>query len=116
MKVKNLVSTDASDGVFTTISGSLNTRLLFVVSLYRSLVQNMDDAGLRYIHSQVRQEFCINKDRYQDWFFHRIGAKIRDVFRLSIIQVTPVPFNCIRLSQMGISLLNSMEVDVYFFR
>ena len=36
-----MVVTDAIYGVFTTISGIFNARLLFGVPLYRSIVQHM---------------------------------------------------------------------------
>ena len=69
------------------ISGIFNTILWFGVPLYRSLVQQMDNAGLISPHSQVWHEVSINKARYHNWFFHRRGEQVREVFRLYSIQV-----------------------------
>ena len=78
MKVKNMVSTNASDGVFNTIGGSFDARLLFGVPLYRGIVQNMDNSSLRYSRSQVRHEVSIKKTVIRTGFYigggHECGS------------------------------------------
>ena len=69
--------------------------------LYRILVQRMDNYGLRYPHSRVRNEVCINKDSDQHWFIHRRWARVREVFRLSSIKVAPVPFNPLKIMKIS---------------
>ena len=88
-----MVSTDASSVVFTNTIESFNARLLFGVPLYSSLVQHMDNYGMRYPHIQVLHEVRINSARYRYWFAHRRGSQVREVFSFSSIQVAPVPFN-----------------------
>ena len=71
----------------------------------------MYNVSLRSPHSQVRHEVFINKASDQDWFAHGKGARVREVFRLSSIQIATVPFNrleilirghfCIELDRSG---------------
>ena len=96
-----MVVTDAICRVFTTISVIFNSRLLFGVPLYRSLAQQMDNAGLIYSRSQICHEFFINKSRYQYWFDYKRLAQVRYVFKFSIIQVALVPFNSLKILIRG---------------
>ena len=96
-----MVSTDASSVVFTNTIESFNARLLFGVPLYSSLVQHMANYGMRYPHIQVLHEVCINSARYRYWFAHRRGARVREVFSFSSIQVAPVPFNPLKIRISG---------------
>ena len=68
-----MISTDARGGIFNTISDSFNAILLLGVPLYRSLVQQMDNSGLRSPLSQVRHEVHTNKSSDHDWFAHWRG-------------------------------------------
>ena len=94
-------STDASGGIFTTISDIFNAILLFGVPLYRILVRQMDISGLISPRSQVLNKVCINKASGQDWFVHSRGARVREVSRFSKIQVAPVTLNCLKILIIG---------------
>ena len=65
--------------------------------VYRSLFQQMGIAIQRSPYSQVRHEVCINKYIYQGWFAHKREEQVREIFRLSSIKVSPVPFNYLEI-------------------
>ena len=96
-KFNNLVSTTVRGGVFTTICGSFDARLCFGVPLYRGLLQKMDDSSLVSPCSKVRHEVSIKKTGDQNWFSHRRGTWVWKLFRIYRIQVSPIPFNSIKV-------------------
>ena len=65
-----MVSTDASGGIFTTISGIFDSRLWFGVPIYRGIFQKMDNSSQIYPYIQVRREVGILKTGDRNWFYH----------------------------------------------
>ena len=57
----------------------------------------MDNYDTRSPLSQVRHEVSIKKASNQDWFYHRTGARVREVFRFSSIQVAQLPSTVLKM-------------------